>query len=144
MIKITASVNLDSPREAILNLQDALRFLLQKGAFRLSDDDQAGFLARLSAERASYGSGTKKLVGMFQEQHNLPVTGTVDERTAPALNTSLDQLGGFAPQPADQPRLVVGGVRREDGQPVRGMTVRALHSLGNSPIRLGEELTDSE
>ena len=73
----------------------------------------------------------------------LEAHGMVDEPTARALNTILEELGTFGTA-ADQYRLVGGQVRREDGQPFPRVLVRAFHADERGALRLGEDTTDAE
>src|SRR4051794_30104803 len=45
----------------------------------------------------TFGPGTEAAARQFQAQHNLPVTGVVDDATAAAINTTIGQ----ANPPAD-------------------------------------------
>lgn len=80
---------------AVADLQDVLRFLLDGG--RLYADDEGArreFVAGLESERReqAYGAASAKLVGRFQEERGLRVTGAVDEATAKGLNELRAEL----------------------------------------------------
>lgn len=100
MQSIQSPVNANSDQTTIANLQDALLFLLEKGVYQLNDADRQAFVERLRPERneQKLGSTSRKLVGVFQDQHQLQTTGEVDEATAKALNTLLQELGGLGGQ----------------------------------------------
>src|SRR5439155_23798518 len=71
----------------------------------------------------------------------------VDEPTANALNALLKEWG-VLDQPTEPPAprsfVVSGQVRREDGPPLQGMRVRAMHAANAGSVRLGEDTTDAE
>lgn len=145
MQPIIPPVNRESARDAIVNLQDALRALLRAGAIEMGDQDRRAFDERLSGEeRGVYSDATAKLVSRLQEQRNQPPTGIVDEGTARALNEALRERGLLDQDAAKQAFLVSGRVLREDGSPVRRARVRAFHEAGSAAIRLGEDTTDGE
>ena len=131
----------------VADLQEGLQLCLGDGVFQLSDAERQAFQDRLHAERIEniYAETTQKLVGVFQEQHQLQPNGAVDEPTAKALNAILEELGAFSPAAPDQQRLVGGQVQRADSQPFPGALVRALHMLDDHGVlRLGEDTTDAE
>lgn len=142
MEKVTFPLKLQMQSEAVADLQDGLRFLLEKGFFQISDTERQTFLSRLSGERSmmTYGDTTNKLVGLFQSQQGLSSDGTVDEATAKALNAVLEALGAFRPDTPEQQYLVGGQVQRDNGQPLAGALVRAF----GGTLRLGEDTTDAE
>src|SRR2546428_3969739 len=131
----------------VADLEEGLQLCLGDGVFQLSDAERQAFEEGLHAERIEniYAETTQKLVGVFQEQHQLQPNGAVDEPTAKALNAILEELGAFSPAAPDQQRLVGGQVQRADSQPFPGALVRALHMLDDHGVlRLGEDTTDAE
>ena len=145
---IIAPVNPDSPGLDTANLQDGLLLLLEKGHLPIDPAEQPFFAERLRQEQQAqrYASTTRKLVSLFQDQHQLGGDGMVDEHTAEVLNRALAELGAFEQpsQSVERPRLVSGRVSREDGQPFARGQVRAFHEETRGTIRLGEDTTDTE
>lgn len=147
MNKIISPLSADMRGEAVADLQEALRLLLDRGAI-LRDDEGARRELSVGLEREqstqSYGEATRKLVGIFQETHRLEVSGEVDERTAEALNKQLRELGLLDRKSEPASRIVTGTVRREDGFPLQGIRVRAIQRASQEPIRLGDDTSDAE
>src|SRR5918994_2849587 len=110
MDRIIAPILLNDRGSAVHNLQDGLRRLLDKGVFQLSDDDRHNFEEGLRVDRTEtiYGSATRKLVRLFQEQHQLEPKDEVDERTADVINAILQEWGLFD-QHAQERSLIVSG-----------------------------------
>lgn len=81
----------------VVNLQDGLRRILASQKLDLPPDEANQLLQLLAREsqQQTYGDGTFKVVEIFQERRQLPVTGQVDDATATALNQMLNDLGGF-------------------------------------------------
>ncbi len=93
-----------------------------------------------------YGEVTQKLVRIFQDERHLQPSGEVDEPTANALNALLKEWGMLdqPTEPATPQSFVVSGqVRREDGLPLQGLQVRAVHEANAGSVRLGEDTTDA-
>ncbi|HLN64615.1 MAG TPA: peptidoglycan-binding protein, partial [Symbiobacteriaceae bacterium] len=85
---------------AVVNLQDALLFLMEKGALLAYDEGlRKELTAGLQAERAdqAYGDATAELVAYFQRERKLEASGYVDAATADAMNQVLQQLGALTP-----------------------------------------------
>src|SRR5688572_4056877 len=146
MNKIIFPLRLQMQGEAVADLQDGLRLLLDKDSFQLSDERRQALKDRLAGDRAenTYRQSTSAVVKLFQEQRQLETSGAVDEPTAKALNTTLDELGAFTQAASDQQRLVGGQVLREGGKPLPGALVRAFHIGERGTLRLGEDTTDTE
>jgi hypothetical protein len=93
MNKITYPLRRRMKRPEVVDLQDALQLLLDRGML-LADDE--GLRRELSTalrnERAqqTFGGATGKLVGRFQKEHRLRATGVVDAETAAAINAEVD------------------------------------------------------
>jgi peptidoglycan hydrolase-like protein with peptidoglycan-binding domain len=66
-----------------------------------------------------FGSTTFLAVQEFQRLHGLEATGIVDQQTAQLINAEVDEIG-------TELFIVRGEVRRSDGDPMRGVIVRAL------------------
>jgi peptidoglycan hydrolase-like protein with peptidoglycan-binding domain len=96
MNKIISPLRQDMQGSAVVDLQDALRACLDRGALLAQDSalrDQ--MLAALSPERnaQTYGTATSRLVSIFQQERNLRASGEVDGPTAAALNALLTEWG---------------------------------------------------
>lgn len=152
MNKVTFPLKSGSQGAAVGDLQDALQACLDRKAILANDDGaRRELMALLRRERANqtYSDGTAKLVSIFQEGRNIPPSGVVDEPTANALNGLLKEWGLLDPAtpppgPAVPQSFVVSGqVQRDDGTPLPGMRVRAVHATGSRPVRLGEDTSDA-
>jgi len=131
---------------AVADLQDALLLCLARNALLATNEGlRREFWTTLLPEREkqNYGNTTGRLVNTFQSERNLQASGGVDEATANALNALLTEWG-LLDQPTAQSFVVSGQVRREDGLPLRGMRVRAVHEADAGSVRLGEDTTDAE
>jgi hypothetical protein len=140
MNKITFPLTSESKGANLTDLQDALLLFLDKGIFQLSDQDQQNYTNILYEERTTnkYSDGTRKLVGMFQETSQLPVSGEVDEPTAETINRLLQQLGAFEGLQSDD-YIVTGRVEFEDGTPAVGLRVGVFdRDLGFIRVLLGD------
>ena len=131
----------------VADLQEALRQLLERSAV-LRDDERArrGLAATLQreGETQTFGDATRKVVAIFQKERRIEESGAVDTATADALNALLREWG-LLDQPAGPTSQVVSGeVRREDGAPLKGVRVRAVHVVDGRAVRLGEDTTDGE
>jgi hypothetical protein len=67
MNRIIFPLKPDMQGEAVTDLQDGLRLLLDKGFFQLSDAERGAFEEGLRTERARkiYGEATARLVGLL-------------------------------------------------------------------------------
>ena len=83
----------------------------------------------------SFGPATEALVGEYQQQSALPVTGVFDDDTRAAIVRMLADLGPFT---------VYGRVTDPDRQPVSGATVVADDVDLRQRQELGRAKTDSE
>jgi hypothetical protein len=122
MRSVVAPVNTTSSRESTSNLQEGLQYLLDHGGVHIGDADRAAYAELLAREGRDgrFSDGTSRLVGVFQEQRGLPITGEVNDQTAEALNAVLRKLGAFDDAAADW--VVRGQVVGTDG-PVNDVTV---------------------
>jgi len=152
MNKITFPLKRQMQGPPVADLQDALKFLLERGLILGQDEGKRReLLAALGAEREkqSYGQITKKLVAIFQKEHNLQPTGEVDEPTANALNALLRELGVLEGGEAawlDVRYTVACRVVDAHGKPIAGLRVELFDMDPLSPPdRLGEPaITDAE
>ena len=122
MQPITAPITRDAVNASLSNLQEALQYLLDHEGVHVSDADRAAYAELLTRERrdGQFSDGTSRLVGVFQEQHGLPLTGEVNDQTAESLNAVLRELGAFDDAASDW--VVRGQVVGTDG-PVNDVTV---------------------
>lgn len=92
---------------------------------------------------AQFGEGTRDAVLKFQEANRIRPTGEVDETTAKAINTQVEDL---RPRPATAdtgtPLIVRGSVRASGGTPSSGILVRAFDKDMRGAELIGEAQTD--
>ncbi len=125
---------------AVADLQTALQTLLDKNMLR--GDDPVSRLQipnglRQESAGQRFGKETKKTVQAFQRQYNLPVTGTVDEATANALNQVILRLDG------EQTFVVQGHVLETDGTPFMDGLVQAYdQGIRANRVLIGQAWTD--
>jgi hypothetical protein len=145
MKPITSPLRPGDQGPEVANLQEALALLLNRQVIQIDPGVRQELLSILATETQTqaYRDATAKSVGLFQEQHHLPVTGAVDGPTAEALNASLQALGAFDTARDSQKRVVAGQVGQEDHTPFKGMVI-LFHEGGQGSIRLGEDATDPE
>src|SRR5690242_15688145 len=94
MQPIVAPITGSTEGPTLRDLQDGLQILIVQGAMAVGEDlGELDDLLVGERRDGRFGDGTSKLVGLFQQQQSLPVTGEVDKRTAEALN---GVLGAFA------------------------------------------------
>jgi hypothetical protein len=79
--------------DAVADLQNGLRLLLDKGALLLNGAD--GEALSFEFAEKTYGDATRQLVKLFQQRQSLRVTGKVDGPTSKALNEALEKIGAF-------------------------------------------------
>jgi hypothetical protein len=146
MQPISAPIQVTDQGPHVANLQDALRFFVERGKLDIPDPARGRILEALARERARelYGDGgTQLLVKGFQAQYHLPVTGEVDDATAAALNKLLKELGAF--EEPEQPVFIVRGqVRYADGTPAPGQPVRAFDKDLRTEEPLGDPATTAK
>ncbi|GIX46749.1 MAG: hypothetical protein KatS3mg131_0960 [Candidatus Tectimicrobiota bacterium] len=152
MNPITFPLKLQMRGPKVADLQEALKVFLERRLI-LRDDEAARRkaledLARDSARRF-YGSATRKLVSIFQQERQLQPTGEVDEVTARAINALLEELkvldsgkAGFV----DTRYTVLCRAVDARGQPIAGLRVELFSQDPQSPpVPLGETaVTDAE
>jgi hypothetical protein len=100
---------------------------------RVSAEDRLFYEEGLLREQREqiYNDITKRVVGIFQEESRLPITGDVDEPTAAAFNRLLKALF-----------VVRGNVRLMDNTPVPNVTVQAFDRDLRSRELLGQTRTN--
>jgi Tc toxin complex TcA C-terminal TcB-binding domain/Neuraminidase-like domain/Putative peptidoglycan binding domain len=127
----------------VANLQDALLLLIDKGRIQLSVAEAPTFKNLISQEQhdQTYGGSTTKAVAIFQQQHQLQSTGTVDAPTAEALNQILKELGALDATSDQPPLRIYGMVRDQYGALLDGVTVQAFDRDLRSEEPLGNTLT---
>jgi hypothetical protein len=146
MNRIIFPIGTDSQGQALADLQAGLRFLVQDDFFGFNEDKRQAAIAGLDEEslHSKYGATIKDLVGLFQKASAIDVTGVVDEKTAVTLNEKLEARGAFN-QPGHQAQRVVAGlVRRDSGEPIPDVHVRAFHVGDGGALRLGADTTDPD
>ncbi|CAG7645468.1 neuraminidase-like domain-containing protein [Paenibacillus allorhizosphaerae] len=129
-------------KEHVTNLQNGLIWLLERNMFRFDESDRRFYLEGLRSEQAesSYSDITKKLVAIFQEEHGLPGSGTVDERTAIMLNSVLEEAGAFDESQAYQ---TGGRVTSHVSTAVGGLKVQIVDkNVGRDDVPIVETFTD--
>lgn len=143
MNRITFPLRRGAQGQAVADLQDALELLLERGELLDSDEgaERPELSAALQRERAErlYGSGTAKLVAIFQREHRLEPTGDVDETTAAALNTLLTGLGTLAEEPAYR---VEGRVTSRVTASVGGLRVLVVDKGVGGDVTLAQSTTN--
>ena len=153
MKKVRSSLKQGARGAAVADLHEALRLLLAEGAIRVRGAGRNTLAQELERERNDgvYGAVTGRLVGLFQEQHDLRASGTVDRTTAQALNKLLPAdrppppaPPPPAPPPRNTPYLVKGLVRMEDGSPAADVDVAAFDRDLRSEQLLGQTRTDAD
>jgi len=99
---------------------------------------QLGYMISLSDSAAKlFGDTTHRAVTSFQQSRGLEPNGMVDEAMAAQINDA-------AAVQRNEPRVVLGVVRRSDATAVERAVVRAFDADFRSEEFLGEDITDSE
>lgn len=146
MFRIITGLKPGMAGSGVSDLQSVLQTCLTRNALLANDPvgrrDLSALLTREQIDN-TYRDATAKLVSIFQQERHLHATAEVDEATASALNALLAQWGLLdQPQPSLTVQLISGSVRREDGLPVQGLTVRATHESDRGSVRLGQDNSD--
>ena len=144
MNKIIFPLNIQMQGATVGDLQAALQLFLDRSLILPNDEaarkELSTVLQRENA-RQSYLDVTGKLVSLFQKDHQLHPTGSVDEPTAAAINRLLNELNGQK----DTPKFVVKGtVRFFDDFPAAGIMVSAFDRDLRSEQALGQSTTDRQ
>lgn len=142
MNKIIYPLRFSAQGPTIADLHNGLRLLLEQGLLLRDDEGAQRELVqalRTEQERQTYAEATAKLVAIFQEEHGLPATGDVDERTATALNDAI--FHEEEPAPEFQ-YLVRGQILYRGGLPIPGVMVRAFHRELRADIEIDSKKTD--
>ncbi len=107
MKRVTFPLQLESRGDAVVDLQDALQFLLDRAIIRIAQPERSDVEERLRIERghSEFGEQTHQLVMAMQELLRLKPSGAVDQRTAAILNAELLRNGVLQqePSPPDSP-----------------------------------------
>ena len=114
--------------EQVVNLQNALRLLIEKKIIKLPEPKGFDYLAVLSEDRSQYSKGTTMLIILFRDQFKekfqLTPGEDVDKPTAEALNTLLKQLNAFNPSAGNEDhQFILCGQVVNAGGPVNGILV---------------------
>lgn len=141
-IKLVLKKEMQGPE--VSDLQEVLQLLLDRGMLLTNEEGVRLASAELKQEHAEqiFGEATRKLVGIFQGEQQLEVSGVVDESTAAALNQLLDELKETEKK---QPSYMVKGVVRfADGFPAAGIMVSVLKCGLRREQTLGQVRTDKK
>jgi hypothetical protein len=94
MQPVTAPLSNGSRGPAVVDLHDGLRRILSSNRLDLPAGERDQLLQAPAKESQQlYADITVKIVEIYQDRRQLPVTGTVDEATE-GLNRELADLGG--------------------------------------------------
>ncbi|MCI5147606.1 MAG: hypothetical protein D3923_19240, partial [Candidatus Electrothrix sp. AR3] len=116
----------------VVNLQDVLSLMLEKGTIRaFSTTVLRTWKKGLNAERSGkvYGTTTAELVKLFQKSKELRESGQVEKSTASAINNFLQEWGvlGQPPQPESSTEYIINGqIIQTDASPMVEVLVRAF------------------
>jgi Neuraminidase-like domain/Putative peptidoglycan binding domain/Salmonella virulence plasmid 28.1kDa A protein len=113
----------------IVNLQDALLFLIDKGSIHVDNEDERDRLVaelRQDREQQTYRGGTGNMIIVLRGQYDLEPGELVDAPTAELINRLLDEEGAFAPPPQPQVEWVVRGQVVDAAGGVNGIDVGAF------------------
>src|ERR1044071_6471526 len=69
---------------------------------------------RLEEQKNTYAPATIQLVQLFQRQHDLKITGVIDEVTARVMNELLRKMGKLEEPPRERTFVVAGRVSGGD------------------------------
>src|SRR5712692_1292606 len=80
--------------EAVADLQDGLRLLLEKGLLKITNADPKVLEEGLRGERTGslYGEATNQMVRLFQDQHHMHFSGLVVENKLGQAQHSSDSV----------------------------------------------------
>jgi len=124
MNRLISPLRTGTRSRTISDLHAGLELLLGKKVITVRDVERKALEKGLRSERgrSAFGKTTRKLVALFQEQNQLPVTGEVDQPTADLLNERIAEVTAAGTDVADvlpdYQHLVRGQVRYEDGLPI--------------------------
>lgn len=143
MQKIIAPLRPGDQGDAVANLQDALRLLVERGHIRPDRAERASLLDALGQERSErvYAGATARLVTLFRIQHGLDDLDWVDDAAAEALNKLLQELGVLD---EERPCVVRGQITFASEQPSSGFLVRVYDVDLRSKELLGQVTTDAD
>jgi hypothetical protein len=110
MKAIANPINRNSQGTEVSNLQEVLLLLLRRQLIRVADEDRPSYEEGLLREQReqTYNDITQRVVGIFQEESRLTITGDVDEPTAAALTPRESLASGVCPAVGPS---TTGGVR---------------------------------
>ena len=128
MNRITFPLKLQMRRTQVADLNQALVLL----GLLITDADK---------DSQYFGKSTQEAVRRFQEEHQLSVTGVVDEATARALNKLLAERGALNEEIIYK---VEGLVRKHDGKPAIALKVQVFDRDVTREELLGSTITDRE
>lgn len=152
MQSVRAPIKPDELSSQVVNLQTALLFLLERGAWKAfdppdspSNDELKELTEKLRGEQVArvFGKATRQLLVYFQVQQGLgdQLRGVVEETTAKRLNELLSHFGVMF----DVEGYVVSGrVTNTKDQPQAGRKVVAYDRDLRHPQRLGDSATGAD
>lgn len=146
MRPITAPLNPDSTGAEVANLQDGLLLLLRSGTLLVDPEDAALDLVQAitdEQQHQAYGGATEETVRRVQGSRNIEASGTVDFRTAAALNEMLRDFAAFIYNDRSPRSGVAGHVVNADDTPFKGRVV-LFGENDNESVHLGADDTDPE
>jgi hypothetical protein len=131
----------------VVNLQDALSLMIEKGAIKPGTRDLLRTWKKgLSSERSGkvYGTTTVEFVKHFQRSQGVPKSGQVKKNTAAAINKLLQEWGliNQPPEPEAAEYLIQGQVLQADATPLAGVLVRTFTKELRSEKMLAQAFTD--
>ena len=136
MNKIIFPLKTGMTGQAVLDLQEALIFLLEKTVVIVKNAKERkkhSDALKLEFAKHTYGPATEELVKLFQKEHNLGPNGNVDATTAERLNGILAELETQEPDTSEsKSHIVKGDVRFTNGTPAVGLKVQAIHDTESS------------
>jgi len=147
MHKVTAPLKTGDQRPEVLNLQDALRLLVDHGKLTVDPATRDALLKAFDVERTQQVFGDKAtsvLVRLFQAQYRLPATGEVDTATADLLNKVLKDPGVLESGSPSGQFIVRGRITYASGKNASGLVVRAYDRDLRSEELLGETKSDGQ
>src|SRR5260370_23197065 len=130
MDKIVAPIRPQDKGPAVVNLQQAMLFIVEKRQLTPANRSLASWKDSLSGELANqlFGQGTLQLLLALLPALHFPGADFVTPPVADALNNVLQDLGAFTPPPPPIYALQ-GSLVFDNGLPASGITT-LLYSVG--------------
>ena len=100
-------------------------------------------IPKVELEEQRFGPGTRMALLIFQNKHNIPKTGNLDDDTRPVLELDLAKARGDEGEAGQH--LVEGQIFFDNRLPAGGIVLRACsQSFGGADLKLGETKTDED